>query len=164
MDNQNGYPIDFETPERLGTRLYVIARSYVHNSVEAEAIVSKVVSSYYTFTMRHGPDHFDESADAYLIGMLMNALKRLKKERESFLPYDPMEDYPLEDVKEISRLPEKELERIFTNDPLNLSILKHYLAGKNYKEIADILETSESAIKMRFSRTIKPRLKIYLNT
>lgn len=127
--------------------LYHVAKTLLYNDADcADAIQETIVKAFSKLdTLRQ-----DAYAKTWLIRILMNecyAIMRREKRVISLEDYTPEEvwaenaDYS--DLYEaISRLPEE----------ARLSVTLYYMEGYSVKEIAKLMDTTESAVKNRLAR------------
>lgn len=127
--------------------LYRVAKTLLYNDADcADAIQETIVKAFSKLdTLRQ-----DAYAKTWLIRILMNecyAIMRREKRVISLEDYTP-EELPAEDTdysdlyEAISRLPEE----------ARLSVTLYYMEGYSVKEIAKLMDTTESAVKNRLAR------------
>lgn len=136
--------------------MYHVAKTLLRNDDDcADAIQEAIVKAFSKLhTLRS-----DSYAKTWLIRILINeCYSFMRKERKLV----SLEDYPLEDAAQeredysdlyeaISRLPQE----------IRLSVILYYMEGYSIKEVAQLLDTTESAIKNRLMRARK-KLRIEL--
>lgn len=138
--------------------MYRVAKTLLHNDADcADAIQEAIVKAFSSLhTLRQ-----DSYAKTWLVRIVINecyAIMRKEKRVVSIEDYTPEEtvqetaDYS--DLYEaISHLPEE----------ARLSVTLYYMEGYSIKEIAGIMETTESAVKNRLARA-RSRLREELET
>ena len=133
--------------------LYRVAKTLLRSDADcADAIQEAIVKAFSSLhTLRK-----DSYAKTWLVRIVINecyAIMRKEKRVVSIEDYTPeemaesAEDYS--DLYEaVSRLPKEQ----------RLSVALYYMEGYSVKEIAELMETSESAVKSRLARA-RARLK-----
>lgn len=133
--------------------LYRVAKTLLRSDADcADAIQEAIVKAFSSLhTLRK-----DSYAKTWLVRIVINecyAIMRKEKRVVSIEDYTPeemaesTEDYS--DLYEaVSRLPKEQ----------RLSVALYYMEGYSVKEIAELMETSESAVKSRLARA-RARLK-----
>lgn len=141
----------FETAyDRYASMLYRLALSRVHHKEDAEDVVHDVFIKYMDYCHKL-KDH--EHERAWLIRVCINcstdALRR--SNRQQWISFDEIAEVKADEpsspmLKQIldknNSLPDK----------IKTVILLHYLEGYSIKEVASILNISQSACKMRLNR------------
>lgn len=136
--------------------MYHVAKTLLRNDEDcADAIQEAIVKAFSRLhTLRS-----DSYAKTWLIRILINECYTLMRKERKLVS---LEDYPVEDAAQehadysdlyeaISRLPQE----------IRLSVTLHYMEGYSIKEVAQLLDTTESAIKNRLMRARK-KLRIEL--
>jgi RNA polymerase sigma-70 factor (ECF subfamily) len=126
--------------------MYRVAKSILGNDTDcADAIGESIVKAFANLdTLRR-----DAYVKTWLVRIVINecyALLRHKKKLVALEDYMVEEQAPAEDYSDlyqaVSQLPEA----------MRLCICLYYLEGYSVKETADILDTTESAVKKRLAR------------
>lgn len=136
--------------------MYHVAKTLLRNDDDcADAIQEAIVKAFSKLhTLRS-----DSYAKTWLIRILINECYSFMRKEKKLVS---LEEYPLEDAAQeredysdlyeaISRLPQE----------IRLSVILYYMEGYSIKEVAQLLDTTESAIKNRLMRARK-RLRIEL--
>lgn len=133
--------------------MYHVAKTLLYNDADcADAIQEAIVKAFSKLdTLRQ-----DAFAKTWLIKILMNecyAIMRREKKMVSLEDYMPeeaaKENESYSDLYEaISRLPKE----------AKIAITLHYMEGYSIKEIAEMMQTTESAVKNRLARA-RARIK-----
>lgn len=136
--------------------MYHVAKTLLRNDDDcADAIQEAIVKAFSKLhTLRS-----DSYAKTWLIRILINECYSFMRKEKRLVS---LEEYPLEDAAQeredysdlyeaISRLPQE----------IRLSVILYYMEGYSIKEVAQLLDTTESAIKNRLMRARK-RLRIEL--
>lgn len=134
----------FETGyEKYADLLYRVAYSYLKNADDAEDAVHDTFIKY----MHHLFAFRDESHErAWLIRVTVNRCKDLLKHPSHA---------SLEEAEELAAPQEESsVQQALSvlSEPYRIPIILHYLEGFDVREIAKILNCSESAVKMRLMR------------
>jgi len=156
----NGYPLITEdeflrTYHKYLRTVFGIALSYTKNDTDACDIAQEVFMKYYTSRKRFNDD---EHLKAWLIRVTINACKKyllsswIKRTvpLDETIPFDSKEDSDL--FSAVMDLPLK----------YRTVVHLHYYEGYSIAEIASLLKTKESTIKVRLMRArtkLKEKLK-----
>lgn len=145
------------TKEQLGTliirsedKMYHVAKTLLHSDEDCmDAIQEAIVKAFSKIdTLR-----VDDYASTWLIRILINECYSIMKREKKLVS---LEDYGQEEraaesedyselYQAISRLPEQ----------VRLSVILYYLEGYSIKEIAELMDTTEGAVKNRLQRARK---------
>lgn len=126
--------------------MFQIAISYLGNKYDCEDVIQEA----FIRLCYHAPKfEHDENEKRWLIRITINLCKNHIKSfwNRMKVPIDGLEEYFAKDeekeiMSDIIRLPVK----------YKTTILLHYIAGYKISEISEILNLSESAVKMRLKR------------
>lgn len=133
---ENGY-------EKYADLLYRVAYSYLKNAEDAEDAVHDAFIKY----MHHLFAFRDESHErAWLIRVTVNRCKDLLK-HPIHAPLDEASEMAAPQQESAVRHALDALEELY-----RIPIILHYLEGFDVREVAQILNCSESAVKMRLLR------------
>lgn len=142
------------TKEQLGNivlaseeTLYHVAKTLLYNDADcADAIQETIVKAFSKIhTLR-----MDEYARTWLIRILINECYTILRKQKDLLPLDALaETAQPENTKDYSDLYEA-LSRL--TEPMRLVITLYYMEGYSVKEIASLLDITESAVKNRLMR------------
>lgn len=145
------------TKEQLGTliirsedKMYHVAKTLLRSDEDCmDAIQEAIVKAFFKIdTLR-----VDDYASTWLIRILINECYSIMKREKKLVS---LEDYGQEEraaesedyselYQAISRLPEQ----------VRLSVILYYLEGYSIKEIAELMDTTEGAVKNRLQRARK---------
>lgn len=134
--------------ERYQKSLYAAAFNICQNADDANDVVQDTLIQYHTSTKQF---HDEEHLKAWLLRVAINQAKDLTRsfwrknkisleEYTDTIPFTSPENSEL--FEEVMHLPQK----------YRIVIHLHYYEDLSVKEIAEILGTGESAVKMRLSR------------
>lgn len=135
--------------------MYHIAKTLLYNDADCadaiqEAIV-KAFSKYHTLKK-------DAYAKTWLIRILINECYSILRQKSRTIPMDsPLMGQPLPHTQDYSDLYEA---LAALPDDMRLAVTLYYMEGYSVKEIADLLKTSESAVKNRLLRARKKMRRI----
>jgi len=131
--------------EQYAQMLFKVAYLFVGNPHDAEDILQDVfMKRLYKAPPFQNADH----EKAWLLRVAINASKNILKSRKRFIAFDEAtlqgqaQTYDNSTIYEILRLPLK----------YKAAIHLHYYEGYSVREIAHILQISQSAVKMRLAR------------
>ena len=142
--------------DRYADMLYRLAFTSLSSGTDAEDAVSDVFVKY----LQNPPSfHNQEHEKAWFIRVLLNHCSDLHR-RKAVRAYTP-----LEEVANLSAAPEKDSHLLTAVQKLpeknRTAVLLHYFEGFSLEEIAQILQTTQAAVKMRLMRS-RSLLKNYL--
>ena len=130
--------------ERYGDMVYRIALSYLRSPQEAEDVVQTVFLKLLegSVVAHTGKER------SYLAKVTINRCKDLLRSARRYV------DTPLEELALLAPPEEQDLFRAMMELPekYRVVVALHYLAGYSFREIAQILHMSPSAVSMRLHR------------
>ena len=148
------------TKEKLGRliiasedTMYHVAKTLLYNDADcADAIQEAIVKAFSKINTLKS----DAYAKTWLIKILMNECYSIMRKEKKLVS---LEDYTVEDMgaesedysdlyEAISRLPKE----------ASLAITLYYMEGYSIREVAELMETTESSVKNRLARA-RARLK-----
>lgn len=152
MDKSAGSGIaDQMTKEQLGTliigseeTMYRVAKSLLYNDADcADAIQEAIVKAFSKLhTLRE-----DSYARTWLIRILMNECYTVMRREKKVIS---LEDYQMEDQAAEKEDYSELYEAIFKlPEQVRLCVTLYYMEGYSVKEVAKLLDTTESAVKNR---------------
>ncbi|MDO4306717.1 MAG: sigma-70 family RNA polymerase sigma factor [Eubacteriales bacterium] len=148
------------TKEQLGNlvlasedTLYHVAKTLLYNDADcADAIQETIVKAFSKIHTLKA----DAYARTWLIRILINECYTLMRKQKNLIPMDTLPETAQEaNTEDYSDLYEA-LSRL--TEPMRLTVTLYYMEGYSVKEIASLLDTTESAVKNRLMRA-RIRLK-----
>lgn len=147
------------TKEQLGNliiaseeSMYHVAKTLLRNDADcADAIQEAIVKAFSSIhTLRK-----DSFGKTWLVRILINECYAIMRQERKLVP---MESYALEESKEQETFPENSeyldlyeaISRL--SEEIRLTVTLYYMEGYNIKEIAALMNTTESTIKNRLAR------------
>lgn len=124
--------------------LYRVAKSLLYNDADcADAIQEAIVKA---FSKLHTLKE-DTYAKTWLIKIVMNECYAIMRKEKRIISLD---DYQMEDKAAEQEVYSELYEAIFKlPEPVKLCVTLYYLEGYSVKEVAQILDITESAVKNR---------------
>lgn len=135
--------------KKIELNLYGVARSIVKRDEDcADAIQETILKAYMGLHALKEPAYFK----TWMFRILINECNKILQKQKSVstvgeLPAQPsVSDYEKVDLREV-------VDRL--EDTLRIVVILHYFEDISLKQIADMLETSEGAVKTRLHRARK---------
>ena len=124
--------------------MYRVAKSLLYNDADcADAIQEAIVKA---FSKLHTLKE-DTYAKTWLIKIVMNECYAIMRKEKRIISLD---DYQMEDKAAEQEVYSELYEAIFKlPEPMKLCVTLYYLEGYSVKEVAQILDVTESAVKNR---------------
>lgn len=130
--------------------MYRVAKSILFNDEDCkDAISEAIVKAFSKYTSLKK----DEYAKTWLIRILINECYRIYRANKAFSYFEePMENISTKESEDYSYLYEA-IKRLGHN--LRPAVVLYYIEGYSISETANILRTTESAVKKRLARARK---------
>lgn len=124
--------------------MYRVAKSLLYNDADcADAIQAAIVKA---FSKLHTLKE-DTYAKTWLVKIVMNECYAIMRKEKRIISLD---DYQMEDQEAEQEVYSELYEAIFKlPEPVKLCVTLYYLEGYSVKEVAQILDVTESAVKNR---------------